>query len=622
MARTVTLQPGVRGLLSIADWTGGLNTRVSPFLIRDNQAQKCVNYFFGLGGVLKVRPGAERKNAVSMGAGAVRGGERFYPVSGASRLLVDHGTTWRESTDAGLTFSTLTLPSGVTLSAFTRANYIQADDLAFRADGINQPLTYDGTTVQKWGIAGPATAGTGTEVGGGSLTTVSTYKWAITFVTATAESNGSTTVGSLTLTGANNKIDLTGIPLGPAGSGTTKRRIYRTKAGGAIYYFEEAINDNVTTIASLDIADSALGAEMPEDKEPPPADLQYIELFKNRVIGVKASNLRQILVSELFEYEAFPPSFAFTIPFPEGDKCSGLRAKGDLLFIFGTSTIFAMIGDSPFNFTIRQTYADEGSVSQWGIIEVENVVMYRSRFAFHAFDGANSKVISVEIEPTLRNELSLSKSDETAGVYDTENRLARWACTVSVGAGTRKEYVFDLFRRAWTTTNRKIALYIPFRGSPDQGELFTGDPDNGYVWKENVGNADNAANIVATYITKAYNVGQPRFFKRFWHLFLDFKPTSGALVVEVNGDSGLVLETFNPSIAGSSAVYGTAEYGIAEYGGPLILSFDEGFTYDPAISDDFLAKYADYKMEYTGQGAFELYRADTELEVEAWLRKT
>lgn len=620
MPSTTTIKPGARGLLSIADFTGGLNTRVSPFLIKDNQAQRIENYFFGLGGVLKVRPGAERKTTVSLGASPILGGVRYYPKTGDAQLLIDHGTTWQKSIDAGVTFSVLTLPSGVILSPFSRAHYIQTSDLAFRVDGINQPLKYNGTTVTKWGVAGPSEAGTGTAGVGGSLVTTSTYKWKITFVTATAESNGSTTAGSAILTGANDKIDLTAIPTGPAGSDVTKRRIYRTKAGGAIFFLEEEIADNTTTTATLDIADSALGVEMPEDKDPPPVDLLYIELFKNRVIAVKTSNLRQILISDLFEPEAFPPSFAFTIPFPEGDKITGLRAKGDLLFIFGTSTIFAMIGDSPFNFTIRQTYADEGSVSQESIFEVENVVMYRSRFGYHAFDGANAKVLSLEIEPTLRAELDLTKTD-TSGIYDVENRLGRWATSVGASAGTRKEFVFDLFRRAWTTTNRKISIYIPWLGAPDKGELYTGDSANGFVWRENSTTADNSANIVATYETKMFNVGQARLLKRFWHLWADFKPTGGLLALEVKGDSGLVLESFSPSLAGTSAVFGTAEFGISEFGGPDILSFDEGFTFDPILSDDFLAKYAEFLIQYTGTGSFELYRLDTEIEVEAWLRK-
>ena len=67
MARAA--KAGGRALLQIGDFSGGLNTRVSRYLIKDNQCTEIENFFFGVGGVLKIRPGALRKNATSMGAG-------------------------------------------------------------------------------------------------------------------------------------------------------------------------------------------------------------------------------------------------------------------------------------------------------------------------------------------------------------------------------------------------------------------------------------------------------------------------------------------------------------------------------------------------------------------------
>lgn len=608
---------GERLVLEVADFTGGLNRRVSRFLIKNNQAVEIENLFFGLGGVLKVRPGSTKKTTSALGAGGIKGGVRYYPV-GSAVLIADWSTNIYKSTDNGVTLSIQTLP--VVLSAYTRSNYLQARDLLFRADGVNTPIKFDGTTWTKWGITGPSTAGTGVETTGGSLTTTATYKWKITFVTATAESNGSTTEGSLTLTGANNKINLSSIPTG--GTDVTKRRVYRTKANGSIFYFEEEIPDNVTTVASLDIADSALGAEIPTDKDPPPADLEFVAMFKNRVFGVKASNKRQLFFTDLFEPEAWPPGFGVTIPFPEGDKVTGLHVRGDLLFIAGTSTIFVLLGDSPFNFTIRQTFADEGFVSNRGVVEVENVVMGPTRFGFQAFDGATVKVLSVEIEPWMKERFDLTKLDELCGYYDKENRIVRWTFTSTDTVVGKQEVVFDLFRRAWTSSTRKANIYLPYEGAPDKGELFTGNPDEGAIWQENIGTNDNGSNIRAKYRTKTFDFEAPKFFKKLWHAYFDVKPATGTLAVDVYGDSGLRQETFSPVITGDQSEYGSAEYGVDFYGGQLIVSFDEGFTYDPTASKDFLVKHAEFLFEYNGMAAFELYRLDVEYEIESWLRKT
>lgn len=612
---------GGRSLLTIADFTGGLNTRVSRFKIKDSQAVEVKNFFFGIGGILKVRPGSDRVTTSSLGASKILGGVRYYPATGSPQLLVDHGTSWYKSTDDGVTFSALTLP--ITLSAFEFPHYVQTQDLAFRVDGVNAGLKYNGTTVTRWGITGPSTAGTGAETTGGSLTATSVYKWKVTFVSATAESNGSATEGTFTLTGANNKINLSSIPVS-TDTQVTARRIYRTKAGGAIYYFERQINDNVTTTSELSLADSALGSEMPEDKDVPPV-MAFAELFKNRIFYVPASNLRQVGFTELFEPEAAPLDFAVNIPFPEGDKITGLKARGDLLFIYGTASVFVIVGDSPFNFTVRQTFADEGFVSQRGVVEVENVAMGPSRFGFQAFDGANARVLSIEIEPSLRSEVDLDRLDEICGVYDIENRLVRW--TVPTTGGGAKEYIFDLFRRSWTTSDRAASVYIPFIGAPDQGELYTGDTTAGYVWKENVGWDDNGVAINARFRTKTFDFGSTRFMKRLWHVFIDHKPAaSGTLAVEVIGDSGIDRETFSPPLASSIILYGdsTKKYGdnTRLYGGTLYTVYDEGFTFDPDVPKDFVVRHAEVLIDWTGTVEFELYMVDIEHETEQWLRKS
>ena len=86
------------------------------------------------------------------------------------------------------------------------------------------------------------------------------YEYAVTFVTA----NGETPAGtrrSITTTSGNQKVDLSAIPVGP--SGGTKRRIYRTAAGGGALKLVHEIVDNVTTTYLDEIPDASLGAAPP-----------------------------------------------------------------------------------------------------------------------------------------------------------------------------------------------------------------------------------------------------------------------------------------------------------------------------------------------------------------------
>jgi hypothetical protein len=99
-------------------------------------------------------------------------------------------------------------------------------------------------------------------VAAGALTGAYTYK--LTFVTPIGETKGGPT--STTITAAAQQITLSGIPVGGPNSGVTARRIYRTTAGGAdgTQRLLATIADNTTTTFIDNIADSALGAQVPQ----------------------------------------------------------------------------------------------------------------------------------------------------------------------------------------------------------------------------------------------------------------------------------------------------------------------------------------------------------------------
>ncbi len=86
------------------------------------------------------------------------------------------------------------------------------------------------------------------------------YEYAVTFVTA----NGETTPGALrgiTTTSGNQKVNLSSIPTGPAG--TTARRIYRSAVGGGDLFLADEIADNETTGYLDETPDGSLGAPAP-----------------------------------------------------------------------------------------------------------------------------------------------------------------------------------------------------------------------------------------------------------------------------------------------------------------------------------------------------------------------
>lgn len=87
-----------------------------------------------------------------------------------------------------------------------------------------------------------------------------TYKYRVTFVTPTGETEGG--VISDEVETALEQVSLSAIPVSEARS-VTSRKIYRTVGGGLIYKLLTTLADNVTTTYQDNIADASLGANCP-----------------------------------------------------------------------------------------------------------------------------------------------------------------------------------------------------------------------------------------------------------------------------------------------------------------------------------------------------------------------
>jgi len=89
------------------------------------------------------------------------------------------------------------------------------------------------------------------------------YRWLVTFVTADGETQAGEISAPVTIANpaVNGKAALSAIPIG--GSLVTARKLYRTQAGGSVFYLAATIADNVTSIYTDNIADASLGAQAP-----------------------------------------------------------------------------------------------------------------------------------------------------------------------------------------------------------------------------------------------------------------------------------------------------------------------------------------------------------------------
>ncbi len=164
------------------------------------------------------------------------------------KRIIDERGTWtgNSSTISRLDFVTPTLFD----LALDNSTVLHRDSFNFNAPGSQE--NSNGTI---------PTAITSNAPTAGGACTAGNHFWFVTYVTNGVESRLSPTSAVQNCTGPNGTVSLTTIPTGP--SGTTARKIYRTKAAALATdtpYLLTTINDNVTTIFSDTLADTSLGA--------------------------------------------------------------------------------------------------------------------------------------------------------------------------------------------------------------------------------------------------------------------------------------------------------------------------------------------------------------------------
>jgi len=183
------------------------------------------------------------------------------------------------------------------------ADYSPKDYCIFCDGGRPQIVYKDGTgtvTVRNAGVDPPASAPTIADGGAGSLT--GTYYGKVTYVNDDgAESNASSASGSLVIT--SKQIAWSGIPTGPAG--TASRKLYRTKAGGSVYYLIATIEDNTTATYTDTTADTALTTLMEDDNNIPPGAKIVFE-FMNYMFYVAADDESQLWFAKVGQPEQVP----------------------------------------------------------------------------------------------------------------------------------------------------------------------------------------------------------------------------------------------------------------------------------------------------------------------------
>lgn len=354
----------------------GVNLRRDRLSLEDFDLARAINADLHLlPGVIVKRLGRRRQFATALSDLVVR---RLAKISG-KRYQVSGQTLYRDQVSilTGLHNNLIT-----SLAPFRPLDdsviwAFVADDAVMRKDQAS-----GASTVRTWGIAAPTFTPTLAAGTVGDPPAAGTYQFRVTYArldgTAVAHESNPSPSASITIAVARD-IDLSGLTAS-SDAQVTHKRIYRTLAGGSLYFFDQQIADATTTATSSQ-ADTALGAAVETDNDRPPV-AAFVSAWQEHLwLCRDASNPHYLWYSKRFRPESYPPGNFIEI----GDASDALQCTvpyAGMLGVFSRLTKYRVTGNSSSGFYAPEAPSHRGTPAPMAAIATEQGLFFIARDGF------------------------------------------------------------------------------------------------------------------------------------------------------------------------------------------------------------------------------------------------
>lgn len=491
---------------------------------------------------------------------AITGIHRYY--YGASSKLMLWATSTKLYKGADATGAGTAIRSDLT--ANKKTTFLNWRNVCIISNNTNPPFEYDGTNYWDLYVPDSGTA-TETDAGAGSLTN-GVYSYRLTFVTPAGESSGGKTFGLTVASGPSNvnltfSVQSNGVD---ANAEVTSRKIYRTAVGGSTYKLVTTIADNTTTAFKDTVADGSLGANCPTANGIVPLYSLH-EIFINRLFTAGDINHpRRLYYSDLNDFNFFPASNYIDCSLAYGDKITGVKKLGSVLYVFGDRSIIAISGDEPANLAQSELYQTIGCIAPNSIVEIEGVMFFLSRRGVYTFDGGNLQLIS---EP-VKNKIDTINKGEIDDAYGAFYNGQYWLAYAEEGSSTNnRALVYDIRRNGWGYYSGINAYCLSvWEGFGDEGELYAGSPTLSYIYKLDSGSDDVGTAVTAKYRSPEFDMQYPYLDKLLRELHLDYYSAvvAGTITYYIDGTASGTTDSLTVT-AGTA----TGKRTIAKYASDL-----------------------------------------------------
>lgn len=458
------------------------------------------------------------------------------------------GTTLQKITVAGA-LSDLIMPTGVTVSSTYRTRFatLAGSILASHGPTINIRIDPATLTVTPLSIPKPGSVPTTATGAAGVLTGDYLYKVSFAQISGSAlVSESPLSEASAIVTLSAQKGALSAIPTSTA-DGVTSRKLYRTTAGGAVYFPLATIADNTTTVYTDNVADASLGSTAAATDLGNPygtTTADYLPLllaWKNRLWSVGNLTPDLVYFSGIDRWFAWSATNYLTLN-PAGQGVSGVTAflpRRDELGVSKQHGLWKIVGTGSESYQVIQVIAGVGVVAPESVVVISDIAYFLSEEGVYAWGSGGIENVSVDrVAAWFQTDdyFNRSRFQDAFAIWNQREGLYELHLAAA-GSGVEDRWVsYDYLRRVWTGPHKTNATTPSVVAQLEDAEGMSievlGGVD-GYLYRRHDAEfLDGSTSIPYAVTTLQLSGGEPGIEKYFGELTVLTTPqASGTLTI-------------------------------------------------------------------------------------------
>ena len=424
---------------------------------------------------------------------------RFYGDNSVQQTLAKFGSGMYRGNDSTGAITTITMGNSITPSATGYWDYTVANGTLLVSDESNRILKTRGSTNDAY------TTGTVSVTDGSATVTGSGTSW---------DTSTNAEVGEYIQLPDGKWYRITSIASD-------------TSLDVEVTYYGDSASGESYVISPWGVVEGRFsdGASAPTSEDPsslvrPTPD--YLENHINRIWALSDNSLRWSVLDTSVSGEHFNDwdtgnnAGQILIPFGRGDSGTGMYSLNNVLYVFGRRSIWALYGNSPGNFQLRNVTNEVGMLSQRTLVEWNDILCFLSDLGIMLFDGTNIRNISEGVVNTLIDSWA-NKTSPVATLWDNKYLINY----TPSGDTSNSEALFYDFQEGtyWKLTGVYASAWMTWAGGSDDGRLYFASSNQGTIYRWDIGNHDDGFEIESLYDTASLGFGSgmnEKALKRFY----------------------------------------------------------------------------------------------------------